>query len=386
MHFPYRQAALIIFALAFFHAGVFAAADGAGGLRKITVEYYFQPGCAECELIDNNVLPALEERFSGLYDLKKYDIGVKDNFIRLATRQDKFGITSNEPVSMAVDGRFFLNGYKNIESQLPSKIDEALSLPPLAEEVAPVKPDANAVLESRSEKITLAAVLAAGLIDGINPCVFSTLVFFLSLLAVSGVTGRKLLLVGSVYCLACFLSYLALGFGLFRFIKLFSEYRMLQSVFGGAMIIALVVLAFLSFRDAWLYGKTGSPGSVTLQLPDSLKKIIRGMMRKGLHYRYLVPGAFLVGVAVTAVESVCTGQVYVPALALLTQKSLASKWLLYLLLYNVMFIIPLLALFALAFTGMNSAKFLELSRRNVVPAKIAMGLFFIAMALLIMLL
>ena len=386
MHFPYRQIAFAIFTMAFFHAGAFAAADGAGGLRKITIEYYFQPGCAECELIDNNVLPVLAERFSGLYDLKKYDIGVKENFIKLAARQDKFGITSNEPVSMIVDGRFFLNGYKNIEPELPAKIDEALSLPPLAEEMVPAKPDANAVLESRSGKITLAAVLAAGLIDGINPCVFSTLIFFISLLAVSGVTGRKLLLVGSVYCLACFVSYLALGFGLFRFIKLFSEYKMLQSVFEGVVIIALAVLAFLSFKDAWLYGKTGSTGSVTLQLPESLKKTIHSIMRKGLHYRYLVPGAFIMGIAVTAVESVCTGQVYVPALALLAQKSLASRWLLYLVLYNVMFIIPLLVLFGLAFGGMNSAKFIELSRRNVVPSKIARGLFFIAMAVLILVL
>jgi len=119
MHFTCRQTVFAILALAFFHAGASVAADAAGGLRKITIEYYFQPGCAECELIDNNVLPVLKERFSGLYDLREYDIGVKDNFIKLATRQDKFGITSNEPVSMVLDGRFFFKRLQEYRGSTP---------------------------------------------------------------------------------------------------------------------------------------------------------------------------------------------------------------------------------------------------------------------------
>ena len=71
---------------------------------------------------------------------------------------------------------------------------------------------------------------------------------------------RKLLLVGSIYCLACFLSYLALGFGLFRFLKLLSGFRYVQSGIEYFLILLLLVFAFLSFRDAWRFRRTGRPG------------------------------------------------------------------------------------------------------------------------------
>ena len=65
-------------------------------------------------------------------------------------------------------------------------------------------------------------IIVAGLIDGINPCVFSTLVFFMSLLAVAKIKGRKLLLTGSAYCTACFITYFLMGFGVLNALRFLS--------------------------------------------------------------------------------------------------------------------------------------------------------------------
>ena len=53
----------------------------------------------------------------------------------------------------------------------------------------------------------------AGLIDGINPCVFAGLVFLASLLVSSRIGGRKILVIGLAYCLGSFVCYFPMGLG-----------------------------------------------------------------------------------------------------------------------------------------------------------------------------
>ena len=80
------------------------------------------------------------------------------------------------------------------------------------------------------------------------------------------------------------------------------------------LIALLLLFALLSFRDAWRFRRSGKSSSVTLQLPEKVKNRIHAVMWSGLKFRYLLPGAFTVGVLVTVLESVCTGQVYLPTL------------------------------------------------------------------------
>lgn len=346
--------------------------------QPVLIEYFFQAGCEECEKVNAFILPRLEEQFKGKYELKRYDIGTPDNYLKLAAYQEQSHIDDNEPVSMVVNRQRYLGGFRSIERQLFDAVGDA------EPETAPDAPEPDSgTLHRRAEAFTISAIVAAGLLDGINPCVFATLIFFLSLLAVSRIGGTKLLLVGGTYCLACFLSYLALGFGLFRFLKLFTGYRVLQNGIELLLILFLLLFAFLSFRDAWRFRRCGKADQVTLQLPGKVKRNIHAIMRRGLKYRFLIPGAFMIGVLVTALESVCTGQIYVPTLALMAKETGAgSRWVWYLLLYNIMFLLPLLFLFAAAWRGVTTPVFLNWSKRNVVFSKIAMGSFFLLMAAL----
>ncbi len=103
-------------------------------------------------------------------------------------------------------------------------------------------------------------------------------------------------------------------------------------------------------------------------------------MKRGLGYRYLLPGAFGIGVLVTLLESVCIGQVYVPTLTMLAGRNGAGRELGLLLLYNGRFILPLLAVFVIAWRGLNTRQFIELSKKNVVYAKFVMAGFFLLLA------
>jgi len=88
--------------------------------------------------------------------------------------------------------------------------------------------------------------------------------------------------------------------------------------------------------------------------------------------------ALVIGFTVSILEAACTGQVYVPTIVyILKSTSLRLKALSYLLLYNLMFILPLLAVFVLSFLGFSSKQFNDLLKRNIGPIKFLMfGLFF----------
>jgi len=346
--------------------------------ERIPIEYFFQPGCGECEKVNTFVLPRLAEGVAGRYELRRYDTGVPENFLKLVAAQERLGIDSSDPVAIIVNHQTYLGGFREIEEKLFHALETA--------EPAAVPTQSSRdpeLVHRRAEALTAGTIAVAGLIDGINPCVFATLIFFLSLLAVSRIGGFRLLLAGSSYCFGCFLTYFAMGFGLFRFLKLFSGYRYLQHGFELVLILLLLILAFFSFRDAIWFRKSGRADAVSLQLPNRIKRRIHEIMRRGLGYRWLLPGAFTTGMLVTVLESACTGQIYVPALALMVKESgPGSRWIWYLLLYNIMFLLPLLFLFAAAYRGTTTRIFLRWSKTNVVYGKIAIGSFFLLLAAL----
>ncbi len=352
---------------------------------KVLIEFFFAGGCGECRKVENLVIPHLEEELRGSFVIHRIDFGIVENVPALVAYQERFGITEDEPVTMVVNRKVFLNGYGEIEEGLLRAVSENIGAAP---DEASMEDEAGVTGQSQTEsrlgKFTLAAVLAAGLADGVNPCVFSTLVFLVSLMSVSGIKGRILLAAGCAYCLASFLTYLALGFGLTGIIRLFHGLWIFQSIMQYAMATLLAVLAALSFRDAWRYSKSKDAEDVVLQLPEKLKAAARSAMKKGLAARHAIPGALLAGTLVTLVESVCTGQVYLPVLMMLSRAgNLRAAALL--IAYNIAFIIPLIVVFAATFKGISTPALVEWSKKNVVPSKIAIGLVLISLSLLLLL-
>lgn len=366
------------------------ALSGVAGAQgsPILIEFFFEPGCSECGRVRAEILPELKMRYEGFYELREYDIGIPDNYLRLAAYQERLGISGNASVSMILDSREVLNGFEAIADGLFPLIDrlsqEHLSgsgtavLPP-----SPAAPD----LKSRFNAFTLLGVVTAGLIDGINPCAISTLVFFMSLLATLKVSGRRLVTVGVAFCLASFLTYTGIGFGLFRALHLFSGFTSVRAVVNAVMIVMLLVFAAFSFKDAWKYRRSHSAHDVSLQLPEGIKLRIHKIMRGGLSTRSLFVGSLLIGSSVTVLESVCTGQVYIPTLVMLIKGGGTGIGpYLYLILYNLLFMLPIVTVFVLTLQGLKTPRLLEWSRRNVVFSKALLGLFFVGMAALILVL
>lgn len=355
-------------------------ADGARA--EIEIEFYFERGCDDCVRIRSEVLPELERRYAGGYRLQEFDIAVETNYLRLAGWLDRLGIRDNAPVLMVVDGREALAGFETIRDGLFGAIERADGAG--TGNVDAIS-DGRGVLWRHVAGFTLAGIIAAAAVDSINPCMMATLVFFLSLLSVSHMGARRMALAGGAFVAACYVTYFLIGLGLFGMLRALTVVQWVKRVFEGVMLLALAVFSGLSFLDAARYRRSGRGDSLTLRLPGGLQRRIHEVMKRGLRRRHLVLGGFGIGILVTLMESVCTGQVYVPALALMLKSGQSvARCSMYLGLYNLIFVMPLVVLLGMTCAGLGTPALVEWSRKNVVFSKVSLGLFFALMAVMML--
>jgi len=241
--------------------------------------------------------------------------------------------------------------------------------------------EAERSIVERFESFGALTVAFAGLVDGLNPCAFATLCFFVSYLALSGRQGREVLATGTAFTLGVFLAYLAVGLGLYQVLDLLGG---LLTTLGrwvyGLTGLFCAVLAVLSLLD-FLKARRSGIGGMALNLPHALRMRINAVIRKGRHSPALVAGSFLTGAVVSFLELACTGQVYLPTIVfVLSQPEMRVRGLLFLMLYNLLFILPLVVVFIMAYYGTASKQLTRFLERRGAIIKLGMALLFATLA------
>lgn len=88
-----------------------------------------------------------------------------------------------------------------------------------------------------------------------------------------------------------------------------------------------------------------------------MRRWVNRVIREGSSVRAIAGTAFVTGVVVSLIELACTGQVYLPTIVfVLGAPQMRSRALAYLLLYNVLFVLPLVIVFVLAYWGTTSER------------------------------
>ncbi|MDI6784982.1 MAG: hypothetical protein QME64_12930, partial [bacterium] len=245
-------------------------------------------------------------------------------------------------------------------------------------------PAIPAAIVNRFQSFNLFLIASAGLLDGLNPCAFTTIVFFISLLALVGKTKPELLTVGIFFTLAVFLTYLLLGLGALQAISSLHSFPLVRQILRFGVAGVAFIFAVLSLYDVIVYLRTKKTDSMILQLPRRIKERIHRVMREKIKLKGLIIAAFTTGILISLLESVCTGQVYLPTLVFMTKESTVKFQAYgYLLLYNLIFIIPLIGVFLLALFGVTSTRFSSLTRRNLVVSKSLLILLFLTLAMVL---
>ncbi len=371
---------------------------------KLDIEFFVQEGCAECLILRRDYLPALASRYAVRIRTVVSDTHSLATFMRLLERLEASGIKANEPVYMVVDGKV-LSGWGEISKRGFGMIDAALSVLPkeapretgeaLAKSLygsPQVRPPAYGAALNTEENAAARlfrrfgwpAVAVAGLADGLNPCAFATIVFLTSLLASGGRRGRAIFMGGLAFCLASFVTYFLIGFGLLSALRRLEGLLTVRAVVEWGTVAALMILGAFSLLDAWRYRQSGDAGSVRLQLPAGVKRRIRLFARERWSGAAVFGTGLLCGAGVTLLESVCTGQMYLPTLVFMSRDGGGLRAWGMLLLYNVLFIVPLFTVFLLGAFGVRSQRLAELTRRHVVPSKILLSLVFFGLAVFLL--
>jgi len=349
------------------------------GPAPIWAAYFYEVGCQDCSRAEYDIR-YVQSKYPQLL-VEEYN--VQEDAALAEWLGARLGVPEKQRLTTPA---FFVGDEYLIGTDITSEAVLALAekyAPTGAEQVwADSSPEeAEQSIIERFRSFGVLTVVFAGLVDGLNPCAFATLAFFVSYLTLSGRQGREILAVGVAFTLGVFLAYLVVGLGFYKVLDLLGD---LLTTLGrwvyGLTGLLCAVLAVFSFLD-FLRARRGETGDMTLNLPHSLRMRINAVIRKGRRSEAFVVGAFVTGVVVSFLELACTGQVYLPTIVfVMSQPEMRVRAFVFLVLYNLLFVLPLVVVFILAYYGTGSKQLTRFLQRRAATVKLGMTLLFAALA------
>ena len=218
---------------------------------------------------------------------------------------------------------------------------------------------------------TLGTVVTTALIDSINPCAIGVLILLISIM-IAFKTKKDMMFYGFFYILAVFVTYVLAGFGILYFLSsvplYISEY--ISIVVGSLIIIA----GMIEIKDFFWYGQ-----GITLAIPPERAKQIHEMTKN-----ITLPGVIFLGVFVAGVELPCTGAPYLAILLLLSQNFNFAAFLM-LILYNIIFVLPLIIILLMVNFGFKIQQIKRWKQNNRIYMRLATGVILILLGWLLIL-
>lgn len=224
------------------------------------------------------------------------------------------------------------------------------------------------------EQLTLGLILVTALADSINPCVFGVMIFLLAYMVKVFKKKIRMLIAGLLYIVAVYITYLLLGIGIFT---LAYTAQFSTSFYWFAAILAILAGIF-EMKDYFWYGK----GFSLQMIPGAAKRIKKysdimvRIERKHPSLSLLI--AFLLGIFVVFVELPCTGAPYLAILGMLSAGEYAAGIPL-LMLYNLIFILPLIVIVGLVYTGKTSKALEKWRKKHRGLMRLVIGLILVSL-------
>lgn len=224
--------------------------------------------------------------------------------------------------------------------------------------------------------VSLYTVVVTALVDSINPCAIGVLIFLCSTLLAMSKNIHRMLVSGFIYVAAVYITYLLAGLGLLYFLQRFN----LAEPIGVVVGIIVIILGFFEIKDFFWYGK-----GFSLQIaPNRVEKI------KKLAQKASLPIVIGLGFLVAAVELPCTGGPYLAITTYLANRVADNplyyiRAIYYLLIYNFIFVLPLLAIVGIVYAGRSVSALHEWQNKYKKWMRLAMGIIMVALGFLLVL-
>jgi cytochrome c biogenesis protein CcdA/glutaredoxin len=349
--------------------------------EPIYIAYFSDAGCQGCARTDND-LHVVEEQYSQVI-VERFPKEEEENILLQKCLSDRHDVPEEEQQStpMLFIGEDVLIGSEADLNNLLTVVEKyaATGAEPTWNDCDLEQAEGGLIAIFNGWGVL--AILGAGLVDGLNPCAFATLVFFISYLTFTGRRGRDILLVGAAFAVGVFLTYFLVGLGLLKVIQSLEFFPLLGRWVYLFTALLCATLAVFTFRD-FFRARQGRASEMALSLPDGLRRRINRVIRENARVEAFVAVALATGFVVSLLELACTGQVYFPTIAYMTTlPEYASRAVFFLLLYCLMFIVPLVVVFLLSYFGATSEQLGLFLARHVVTIKVLTALVFVGLAL-----
>jgi cytochrome c biogenesis protein CcdA len=333
---------------------------------RVTV--YYNRACADClHYIEETVVPLLREAGYADLDYKDY-VNEPANRTALIERSDALGVPPNlqSHLTVFVGERLILEGHvpghvvADLVSAPPESPDRMLIyqdkmsgateyvawafrgepqtyaidtrigeylayLDEHGDDLQPAAPEAE-------ERALLPLVLSTGFLDGLNPCAFAVLLFFIAFLFTIRRTSGMVWVMGLVYIAAIYLAYFLIGLGLTQAVLFAGDHHLMAKI-GSWLVIGLGLVNLKDYFFPQL--------PIHLRIPTIAHVTIQDWLKRATFPTAAV-GGFLVGLCTFP----CSGGIYVAIVGLLAAKTTYLQGVGYLGLYNLAFVAPLLIILA----------------------------------------
>ena len=312
---------------------------------RVQLYYFFQPGCEECGRLEA-LFNSLEKTESIVF--RKYSVFSDTNKVLLEALSEKIGMP--EQYRLVVPVVIFGRGYlmkrdittENIfvlikEHHMEDDIMESIDVQ-----------SAEKGILSRFDQLPLFGIIIAGLLDGVNPCAFATIIFFISYLLFIGRRRRDIIFMAVTFISAVFVVYFLIGIGAYNLLNYAVGYEVVARIIFLCFGIIAMGLGVVSLRD-FIYARKGHHDKMILQLPLGIKQRIHRDIKERTAIGGIIVGSFAAGLIVSFLEFGCTGQIYLPTITFMISKvGWRLKPVITLLIYNIMFVLPLVLISLLA--------------------------------------
>jgi len=225
--------------------------------------------------------------------------------------------------------------------------------------------------------VTLAKIISLALVDAVNPCAFAVLILLLTaILTYNPGNRRSLLLAGLMFIAAIFAMYFIYGLVFIKFFQLIQALSTVKVYLFNALAVAAIIFGILNIRDSIRY----KPGGIGTEMPLLLRPKMQALIARVTSPR----GAFITGLLVTLFLLPCTIGPYVIAAGILSVFDMMAN-IPILLLYNLIFVIPMLVIVGIVYLGLRGVKDVEeWKNRHITKLHLVAGILmiFVGVALL----
>ncbi len=348
-------------------------------INVTVIHFFYSSGCPHCAKL-NEYLNEVKEQYGDAIEIKSHNSVISSDLF--AYMQQQYGV----PLELwgGVPKAFIENSSYYCIGDMPCIEGCGADKTFLCLEDVESKPGICEVLENicnggftpRNETaIDLTKIIGLAAVDAVNPCALAVLTILLTSILIQYPTRKsKALQAGLMFAASVFVIYFGLGLLIILGFKTVTAVTQLSSMwFYKILAVFAIVLGIFNIKDFFRYGGGGFVMEVPKRWRPRMKRFITSVTSP--------TGAFFVGIIVSLFLLPCTAGPYFVAGGILSNFSWFAA-LLPLLLYNIIFILPMIGITLIVYVGLATVGHVSVWRdRNIRLLHLVAGLIMLGLGI-----